>query len=550
MINGTCLVWLLIDGLSWRLVQMRAAGTRQDSTLTRSLRALSPRRALPLIPLAPNCQTPPSLFSIFSGVDVERHRLTGYHVPAPTPDDPLRVADAFDIWPRNIPMIWDRWATEHSTFRLCAMPFVQPNRLGDALIRHTRVYGGLAIAPDVLGDGQRFCLPQLDLDLHVEAYADGVMLIGPATEHDPISYWIPLDHTVHLPVTAPALQDKQYQALAVRTVRIDGDVKLISFGYRAVDDTNPTRTAASPRAYIAGNPAQLYQANRLGRRLDDGGHGNAERLLLTLLREVHFSFAADIVGAVRAGDADCVIGYYPVIDLLSHHLLKYIDPSRTESDASRLCNALFDEALDWVDELLDGCVAAAPRPVCCIAHSDHGMAPVHHDLFPNYYFEQSGLLFYDANEQIDFERSAAIFHPAENGLVLFNEARLSILGLDRDGVTAQWRAALPAPLRGSWDMFDGTKIDAPSVCWSAQHYWQAPPGSRLLAKRSSCVAQVSRKGGDHSVWSNDAWLQGILVDVGPVPADLPADGSLALPKIADLVLRTRIRHLEKSDRAA
>ncbi|MFH7473917.1 hypothetical protein RA264_29665, partial [Pseudomonas syringae pv. tagetis] len=68
------------------------------------------------------------------------------------------------------------------------------------------------------------------------------------------------------------------------------------------------------------------RTGELGKRLDEGGQGAAEWLLLVLMREMHESFCEDIVGAVRAGDALRVIGYYPVVDLLSQHLLKYLAP--------------------------------------------------------------------------------------------------------------------------------------------------------------------------------------------------------------------------------
>ncbi|MCP1120867.1 hypothetical protein JOE11_004479 [Robbsia andropogonis] len=547
MTHATRLIWLLVDGLSWRLVELRA-GKRTHSTLTRSLRAHAPRRAIPLAPLAPNCQTPPSLFSIFSGVNAQRHGLTGYLLPAPLPGDPLRVVNTFAVWPRDIPMIWDRWAEAQTRFRLCAIPFTQPDRLGEALLGQTRVYEGLTVSPEVISNGERLSMLPLGLDFLVEARQDGVMLQGVSPD-GAISQWIALDRTEHLPISAHVRHGNAFPAVAVRAVRIEGEIKLISFGYCTVDarglpDEIGT-SATAPRAYIIGDPAQLYKDNRLGRRLDDGGDGNAERLLLTLMREVHNSFAADIIAAVRADDAECVIGYYPVIDLLSHHLLKYLDPCRAELPASGICEVLFDMALDWVDELIDHCVAAAPQSVRCIAHSDHGMTPVHDDLFPNSFFEQSGWLTYDENGRPDLAASAALFHPAENGLVLFNESRLSKQGIDPDIVTARWRAALPPRLRDGWNMFDGIDTTPPAHGWSARHYWQAPPGTRLRTARSAHLLQPSRKGGDHAVWSNNAWLQGILVDVGSDSVSLPDQAALALPDIAALVSQPFINHLSE-----
>ncbi|WP_186102583.1 alkaline phosphatase family protein [Burkholderia gladioli] len=525
------LVWLVIDGLSWQLVEQRAA-CRPDSTLTRALRE---RKAIRLMPLAPNCQTPPSLFSIFSGTDVTRHGLTGYLVPTPSHDTPFGFADGFTAWPRDIPMVWDRWAAAGQRLRLCAAPFVQPARLGDALVGRTNVYGGIAVAPDTVRDGGRLTIPALDIDMQVEAVEDGIALHDVRRASDSPRL-VPMDGTLALPLAPHVPHGNAYRAIALHAMRIDGAPTLISLGYRAVDVLGDTAPLA---AFPACDPARLYANGRLGRRLDEGGDGAAERALVSLMRIVHDSFATDIVAAVRAADADCVVGYDPVIDLLSHHLLKYVDPRQPASPASRVVDALFDTALGWIDALLDACLAASPEPVRCIAHSDHGMAPVHQDLFPNAFFEQAGLLDYDAAGQPDPLRSAALFHPAENGLVMLHPANLAAKGFDHETLIEAWRAALPGSMRDGWHDFDGpgtTPPELPPVAgWRAQCYWQAPPGTRLRYARSAQVVQASRKGGDHAVWSGDPWLQGILADVGHQPVGLPDQAALALSEIAALV---------------
>lgn len=532
------LIWLLIDGLSWRLVNSRAAA-RPSSTLTKSLSARKPPRAIPLLPLQPNCQTPPSLFSIYSGTEVSQHGLTGYLMPAPTLDAPLACADAFSIWPKNIPMIWEQWANRGIRCRLAAIPFVQKERLGEALLGHSAVYEGPAVSPDVIMHDESLTIPMLGIDLRVEVCGDGLFLHDKTCDASQAPQWLALDFTHHFPIARALAGGNDHCAIALRAARIDGEVALLSLGYRAVNRL-PREHAEHSQAYVASDPAQLYRAGRLGKRLDENGEGAAERLLLTLMREVHNSFSADIVDAVRIGDADCVLGYYPVIDLLTHHLLKYIDPDRPPCAASHLCQTLFDTALDWVDELIDDCIKASPDPVCCIAHSDHGMAPVHDDLFPNRFFEQSAWLVYNAQGEPDIARSAVIFHPAENGLMWFHPARLAAAGVDIDTVVARWRSALPPELAQGWDMFKGPAFDEtvapiPQAGWSAEYYLQAPPGTRLLASRSDSLIRRSRKGGDHSVHSADPWLQGILVDVGNHPLGLPDRPALALADIAALV---------------
>ncbi|ALK33292.1 alkaline phosphatase family protein [Burkholderia plantarii] len=533
------LVWLLIDGLSWRLVRMLAA-RRPDSTLTRCLLG---GRAIPLQPLSPNCQTPPSLFSIFSGTDVARHGLTGYLLPAPAPGDPLAVADGFSAWPREIPMVWDRWAAGSTRFRLCAVPFVQPGRLGAALVGRTDVYGGsFSVAPDTVRDGGRLSIPALDIDLRVEARDDGITLHDPRSAAPPRH--LAINHGLALPLAAHVPHGNAFRAIALHAMRIDGEPTLISFGYRAIDVQGApagSRAMQGGAAFATGDPGRLYGSGRLGRRLDEGGTGAAEHALVALMRVVHDSFAADVVAAVRAADADCVIGYDPAIDLLSHHLLKYLAPCRPDQPWAPLGEALFDIALGWIDELIDACLAASPEPLRCIAHSDHGMAPVHHDLFPNAWFEQAGVLIRDDAGQPDLARSAALLHPAENGLVMLHPGRLAACGFDPGTLIEAWRAALPESMRAGWHHFEGPAAvsgEPPGIeGWLMRCYWQAPAGTRLRFARAMPFVQPSRKGGDHAVWSRDPWLQGILVDAGGEPIGLPDQPALNLPDIVPLVCR-------------
>ncbi|WP_321817246.1 MULTISPECIES: alkaline phosphatase family protein [unclassified Paraburkholderia] len=525
------LVWLVIDGLSWQLVE-QLADRRPHSILTRALRD---RRAIRLMPLIPNCQTPPSLFSIFSGTDVTRHGLTGYLVPTPSNDTPFGFADGFSQWPRNIQMVWDRLAAAGYRLRLCAAPFVQQERLGIALVGRTNVYGGFAVAPEAMVDGERLTIPALDIDMRVEAVGGGFALHDLRNPDESPSF-VSMDGTLALPLAPNVPYGNAYRAIALHAMRIDGVPTLISLGYRAVDVVGPPAPLA---AFPACDPARLYANGQLGRRLDDGGDGAAEHALVSLMRIVHDSFKTDIVAAVRATDSDCVIGYDPVIDLLSHHLLKYVDPRQPASPAARVVEALFDTALGWIDTLLDECLTASPEPFRCIAHSDHGMAPVHHDLFPNAFLEQAGLLAYDEFGNPDPLRSAALFHPAENGLVMLHPVNLGAKGFDHETLAQAWRAALPDSMRGGWNHFIGfgtTPLDMPSVAgWRAQCYWQAPAGTRLRYSRSAVVVQASRKGGDHAVWSADPWLQGILVDVGGERVELPKQSAMALSDIASLV---------------
>lgn len=530
------LIWLLIDGLSWELMQRHRVRGKQNGQLARC-------PLYPVLPLSPNCQTPPSLFSIFSGVDVDRHGLTGYPMPAPTAAQPLAVADTFEVWPRDIAMVWDDWAHQGICFRLCAVPFVQPQRLGAMLISQSCPYEGLTVNPEIIEHGGYLHIAPLLVHARLNCQANGATLHW-HDQNGVATYWLALGSTVHVTLPVHSTPGNAYQAIALRLVCIEGRICLVSFGFRQVSATAPQ--APVHNAYVANDLTRLYRAGDLGLRMDEGGHGAAEWLLLELMREMHESFCADIVGAIAAADAQRVIGYYPVVDLLSHHLLKYIDATWASETMQQVGQCLFDEVLGWVDDLLMRCLAAAGQPVSCIAHSDHGMAAVHDDLFPNAFFETRGWLVYDHDGLPDPDKSAALFHPADNGLVLFNQRRLALSGDDPHTVTEAWRQSLPCALREGWSMFEHLGGPLFAHGWSGINYWQAPKGARLLAVRSTRFVRPSRKGGDHTVHANDPWLRGMLIDASTTSLPAPAD-VLTLPAISRWLLHGQNQAASEQD---
>ena len=78
------LVWFLVDGLPHELVRAYS-NARPDSKLA-DMHAQ--QRTAPLTPLTPNCQTPPSLFTIWSGRGPQEHELLGYDVPVAVDGNP------------------------------------------------------------------------------------------------------------------------------------------------------------------------------------------------------------------------------------------------------------------------------------------------------------------------------------------------------------------------------------------------------------------------------------------------------------------------------
>lgn len=517
--NGGGLFWLLIDGLSYKLYEQLAPLLLPGVSL-----------ALPLEPLSPNCQTPPSLFSIWSGLDAAGHGLTGYDMPAGQAGDPLATVDSFECWPRQVPMVWDRWARSGGFVRTCAVPFVQPQRLQGALLSHTDVYARPVSPPQVLKAGAALQIPALQVHWRVSTEADA-MVLHDTPEGDVRVRWETTRHIAlpsHLPV---AVAGEAHRALAVHAARVAGEPVLCFLGFQPVfvhgRDAPARRQALAQRACSAGNPGKLYAAGALGPQVDQGGDGAAELLLLDLLEVMHQSFLDDILWSLRAGDAQLTVGYYPVMDLVSHQLLRHLHApqSHTQSKVQRqLASAIRARLAGWLSELLRRCQALLPPGCRFVAHSDHGMSPLSHDICPNSLFKAKGWLAVTDEGGIDSTRSLLFYHPAENGWLALHLGRMAQAGLPLAAVVqaldqAFDEAVEPAALLAipgdassrRFALLPGPPVDA-GAGWTGHWYLQPPRGTRLRQSHELAFAAVTRKGGDHTCWADDPWLKGILLE--------------------------------------
>lgn len=529
------IVWFLVDGLPHELVRAYSAA-RPGSRLAA---LYAQQRTAPLAPLAPNCQTPPSLFTIWSGCEAAMHGMLGYDVPRAINGDPAAYVDGFQSWPHEIGMVWDLYTNQLQTVRTCAVPFVQPKRLSPWLLSATDVFRPPLAAACVVGDGEVLSIASLALALRVEANDREIVLrdeegrerwrcvLGSGQPEDPLL----------LPSTTPG--DSHF-ALCLRSAWIDGRPKLISLGYHPVlvhgAAAQARRHIGHSQPYVVANPGKLYAGGELGQRMDQGGQGFAEKLLVSLMRDVHDSFARDTLCAVQADDADLVVGYYPVIDLLSHQLLRYAVGEGTELNGPLA--GTFLEVMDWLDNLIRELAERIGPQVRFIVNSDHGMLPIEWEVYPNVFFAHRGWLSLRPDGSIDPHRSTAFFHPAENGLTVFHRERLPDIGLTPAGVIEALASAVSASGLPGLTAIVGAAASLGSA-WQADFYLQSPAGSRARADMPGDLVKRSTKGGDHTVYGPDAWLRGTLIDAGMTRWLAPCKGELALAQLMSLVTAAR-----------
>ncbi|MBV6751317.1 alkaline phosphatase family protein [Pseudomonas chlororaphis] len=528
-------LWILVDGLSCNLLA-RFAAAYPESTLGA---LVSRGRMRPLAPLRPNCQTPPSLFSIWSGKDVDEHKLTGYDVPVEIEGDPAAYVDAFSSWPKNIPMIWDRYAQAECTVRLCSIPFVQPERLGRYLLSSSATYGLPIVQPTLVSLDETFSSAELGLEFTLTG-TDSTLFLMHRTGNVTA---VPIGASVDLPLSEvnAAGPHHYYLAVKVTAMVIEGQVKLMLHGYSSVDVNGFALSTMyeqqRDRSFVSMNPAKLYQANLLGRRLRDGGKGEAESILADLMKPLHDSFTGEITRAVEANDAQLVIGYYPVIDLLSHQILA--NEFSTSFDGSVGSQHLFSVLLEF-DRWLSGLLPRVADNTRVVIHSDHGMTPLKWDVYPNRFLLAAGWLVLRPDDSLDTDRSVAFFHPAENGLLVVHVQRAQQYGFAIDIEMAALNEQLA--------QFGLSKVSilqaAPAAIsdqWDTRHYLQPPDEGRLRFGHPETLVSKSHKGGDHTVYHSAPWLRGVLVDASQTAFTNSSVDELTLPSILETVLHTEDR---------
>ncbi|MFW3165011.1 alkaline phosphatase family protein [Pseudomonas syringae pv. syringae] len=504
--SGRSLLWLLVDGLSRDLYQR-----------LRNRMSVQANHAATLEPMFPNCQTPPSLFSIWSGESAAHHGLTGYEIPEAVAGNPAQCREAFQAWPRESLMAWDHFAQAGRTVRTCGVPFVQPERLGAQLLSHTEVYLNPVLPLSIVRTDE--CLQCEALGLSFRVHADGLEIVLVDEQGEQVR--IALGETRHLllaPEIPVSTAGEGHRAVAVRAILVDKQLCLCVFGFQPVrvhgSKAGERRRQLMNRAYVAGNPGKLYAVGELGARLNEGGSGAAELVLLDLLDSVHQSFLADIIVALEANDADLTVAYYPVIDLVGHQLMRYLEEASTPPS---LLEAIEQQIARWLDQLFASCQTATGKETRFIAHSDHGMQPIYWDVRPNRLFLDRGWLATDAQGNIDARRSSVFFHPAENGLLVLRREPAGSGLLDAPQVLTALQAAFAELSEGGFALLQGpAAVLGPG--WRSDLYLQPPPGVRVRSDHTGALIESSRKGGDHSVWSDATSLKGVLLELGAAPS--------------------------------
>ncbi|MFE4196407.1 alkaline phosphatase family protein [Paenarthrobacter sp. NPDC056912] len=189
--------------------------------------------------------------------------------------------------------------------------------------------------------------------------------------------------------------------------------------------------------FLGDGMGALYRSGVFGKRIGDGGTGEAEDILLD---------AAEIVIRTMWGPfenaplGELAVYYAPVADDIGHELVGLLDAQDPDIqsvawDVIRRAYRLLDDGLAHIIE--------RNSPDVVIISADHGMAPIRHTFLPNVVLRDAGFARSDAAGEADPNASDVWYHVAGTGLLLANHRGLSGGWLDE----AEARTALGAAMR-------------------------------------------------------------------------------------------------------
>ena len=486
-------IWLVLDGLPWWLVNQFMDRLPFMGYINSS------RRIAPLKPLHPNCQTPPSLMTLWSGVRCDHHGLTGYDVPVPSMDRPLKYENGFIRYPRNIKMIWDSYAERGLPVSLMSIPFVDAHSVSRCLKSRLDVFTSKAVHPLLLEPGEALRVHGIGLSWRQDTGNETVVRLG-ETE-----FPLPTEGDWH------ELTVEGLPRLYASMIRLDVGIRLAILGYRAFKQQVGFELETIKQGTCCPFGADsLYRNGALGRKISDQGTGAAERLLCDGLLYEYAVLMNQFTMQLSDGGFRLAVGYAHIIDLWLHETLdQFLNGSLS---ARSLLTELTSKILLRID--LDLCRLAGTYGdnYHIIVNSDHGMDSINKVILPNVVLHSAGLLYLNGEDGIDLEKSDAFFHPAENGLLAIrnganpNRIRQSLVAaFEEVGLTGCSLIELE----------HGTPFDQDVFPFDHRFYLRPPVGCRakfdLLGGEP---VRSSLKMGDHTVDNGTSRLWGTVLDLG------------------------------------
>jgi predicted AlkP superfamily phosphohydrolase/phosphomutase len=393
-------------------------------------------------PPAPNCQTPPSLATLFTGAPSQEHGVTGFSVPEAGSATARR--SGFDHGFPGRPPVWRTLARHGRRSAFVHVPWVFDAGGGVGLDVDGAIesYSGRLSRPEALhlAGNDRASWPVGEYDVDVRAGASGAELrtaVG-SFQTGPRSGWVAVRVAADTGFWVRHLVGPRGAVLA-RTgawrTRVAGTNRRLLDGL-----------AAAP-LFAGKGVGPLLRAGTFGPPLAQGGNGRAEDVFLSAVEDcVAPSFAGAVDAVLATHEADIVMAYLPWTDEIGHEIVGLVDDrsgahrpalERTIRDLLDRCYRPADAVLGRVLDRAD------PATDTVILTADHGMVGSTHHVHVNEQLIRAGLAGLTAGGALD-PGSQVVYHPANNGSLRVNHRGLDGGVVALDDVAATMRSAMAA----------------------------------------------------------------------------------------------------------
>ena len=499
-VTGRPLLWLVWDGASHAVVHSLLARGELPALASVVRRGgLAATR-----PPEPNCQTPTSLASLFTGTAPERHGVLGFSMPSPDRRRPFTAArSAFSPDVLRVAPVWEEVTAAGNRVALVHAPWA-----GTAAAFRCDAYPRPVGGPTAVeGTATTFAVGDAEVDVAVDG--DEVTVTGPTATTTSSVGNLPFEHAVDVRLGAGL----GCRVTAWRRAD-DGRVVVGHPGAWQVEVSTCTADfEAATGPFVGRSLSDEYRAGTLGLPAFEGGSGHAERALAASLVEQARSFARASSFALRhAGGLNFAVAYQPVVDEANHEVFRHWVRGDCP-DADRVLVAAYRAADDHLAALL----AVIGTHWRVVVSSDHGAVPVDRAYHPNETLRQAGLLSFTAEGAVEPSASLVAYHPCRNGSVLVN-GRGRADGLVDEADRADVIARAAAALRAAVDPVTGHPVVAELLPGDGRRgddlFLVTVDGYDVRADAGPEFGPT-RKGGVHVTASDSHWLRGILADTEP-----------------------------------
>lgn len=525
------IVWMVWDGAAgWATRRML-----EEGKLPNLCKIMKNGSMADAIPPSPNCQTPPSLATLFTGTWPRNHGIHGFSIPnSGVKTSVLESTSGFDIKNLKAEPIWSYIGEKNYKSVLVHIPWAMP-------LNANKVSKGVMFA--VEGYSKRVTrggvLEVFRSDFEVEkSYQVGPYEISVYVDVEGVAK-INSNQTGHQIILKPDeeriynehclnLNDNNKLMIQTHLRKDDGALLVMYSGVWEVRTSNSKEQDSyedQTGPFIGEGLGNAYRRGVFGPRLIDGGDGQAEKVLVSTIKWAAQYFRRSSAAALRKfPNADLYMIYQPCIDDIEHEMIGWCDPQSkcycpeiAEKAWLAIC-----EVYQMADDHLNDILTYFDENCTIVISSDHGMAGMTHTVHINEALQKNGLLKFNDKNEIDLSTTSLFYHPANNGSIWVNPdikdkaKRKDILLKTVEILRSLLHSNGNVPvLKAIYPMDSGDKQDG-YISAMGDLFLEVSDGFELSDKRSSSreIIVPTLKSASHATNSKRSSLHGIFYAKG------------------------------------